>query len=644
MTTRSRALLLVTGLVVLLCPAAASIRAGQDENVARAIDTGVDFLLKCIEENIVEGDPANGRIALETYALLVAGVSVDHPLIQRSMERLSKMQLNHTYTVSCYAFALDAAISQIHADMQFLRGRLIPDGPTIGREYRDQLEKAINALVQMKHKDHGRWNYGPDREGKRYDNSNTQFAVLALGLAPKRRVTISPKVWEQIALHFVSGQQEKGPKVDERIELLPADERGEDRRNQVKIVEREAPGETRAERTNGGEPRPRERGRTTVSKVDKAVPEFGDEGVEVQARGWSYVDDKEHGGYKWNMTCAGLSSLILAAENLRTTIPGTFRSKINRAIRDGYGWLMKHWNIPVGGGGWNYYGIYSLEKVGDLGGVKKFGSHDWYDEVATAVVGEQLEDGGWPGDNMSKRRENTSFALLVLNRATSLLTQRANRMVTTGPGAHSADTSDRDNWVYIQSMDREIHIPSVVRMIRLRPNPKVLQFVELIVDNYPPERNGFLVPKLVQLLRSAENPNVKKYFLDNLRKITGAEYEDVEKYLVWHRRWAHVSEAGELVQKDQIPYLLKYYENTESSVPLRRKVIWALARCRAVEAAPRFVEDLNHPDEAVRTAAYEALTVLPLGKAPPRFDPSESNARRDEQARAVAAWFDEVRQ
>ena len=128
--------LVVGGIIVGGMGMTPRLRAASQDAISEAIDKGIEYLLGKVEENqLARKDQwSTGQVALETYALVVAGVSVDHPLIQKNFETLRQKAFKpaKTYTVSCYAFALDAAISQIHQDMQFLGGKLIPDGPRIG--------------------------------------------------------------------------------------------------------------------------------------------------------------------------------------------------------------------------------------------------------------------------------------------------------------------------------------------------------------------------------------------------------------------------------------------------------------------------------------------------------------------------------
>src|SRR6266545_7372263 len=115
MRSRRISILLVPPSLVFLSLFRAPLRADLDDEIGVATDLGVKYLLKVSEGKQVESgqydDAQNGKIALETYALIVAGVSVDHPVIQKNFETLGHMGLDgdqaRTYICACYAFALD---------------------------------------------------------------------------------------------------------------------------------------------------------------------------------------------------------------------------------------------------------------------------------------------------------------------------------------------------------------------------------------------------------------------------------------------------------------------------------------------------------------------------------------------------------
>lgn len=630
--------LLLSCRVALLCSLffTPTLRADLDEDMNRAIDEGVAWLLQAIEEeNVINAghEGGAGLAALETYALVVAGVDVKHPLIESNFKFLNRNPLNHTYSVSSYAFALDAAIEQVHGDKQFLAGKVIPDSPKIGAKYRGRLEECINSILRMKHADGGKWHYGP--APKDFCNSNTQFAVLALGVGAKRGMLVGPQTWEEIALHYM-GSQRDGDVVSKRLTLKK--ENADD--DNLKLVDEEGkelgPNEKRKKKKRAKSPQ----GRSELRIAIKPFPVVGDTG-EVRARGWGYNDG---GGPSFNMTNAGVSSLLLARQYLKGMMPVEFQNKLNQSLRDGLGYLLHHWSIDQS---WPYYALYSIEKSGDLGHIKKFGDHDWFEEAAQKIVREQFPDGSWATekDSLLETRRRTAFALLILNRATSISIvtggrSRAERMVLTGPGAHDVDRSKRDDWVYIQDLGRELHLPSLFRTLRLRPHPKLLTLVKKAVKDYPFDRKGLLLPFLAKTYRESKREKVKKFLLSAMGDVTGAEYEKPAHYMVWFRRWKDIEEIGEQVKKEDIPYLLKYYEHTAQSIDLRMKVIWALTRCRAADAAPFLLDDLRHKESRVRQAAYEGLLSLPMANSIPLFNAAAKKGQRDKSIKKIRAWYE----
>jgi hypothetical protein len=630
-------------LLLFLASPAGRLRADLDDEIGEATDLGIDFLLKAIEAKQSEGEDdgarkRGGKIALETYALLVAGVSVEHPTIKKNFDTLAGMNLDHTYSVACYTFALDAAISQLQNDAGLAApSQKFKDDSSLGGAYRPRLEAAVNALVHLKRAKSGDWNYTKD--GSRFDNSNTQFAVLGLGVGAKRKVPIPREVWEQVAQHFIQGQKKDGPEVAERPEFYPEEEKGEGKRDRINLVDKKT-GE-KVEKGKKAEKKQKEKkeGSPTVVKPVEPKPQAGPEAVQYFARGWDY-DGK--GGETWNMSCGGTSSMILAEENLRGQVPADFHNQMKKSVRDGYGWLMSHWN-PAQGGDWEYYGIYSLEKVADLGEVKKFASHDWYREVAELILARQIKDGGWPGSSPMARRWNTSFALLVLNRATSLLTQgrsvKAGRLVLTGAIRHDKEISDDRNWVFIPKYEREFHIPSLLRQMKLRPTQNLMRIIAEALKCYPEEQNGFLVWNLAHSREEQKSKAAREFLDGQLQRITGIKYDGVAQYEKWYRRWVDVQKIGTEMQ-DPNGLLQVAYPNTSKSLPLRKKIIWALARCKNQTAAPLLIEDLSHAETDVRQAAYEALSLLRLSKEPiPAFDPKAAAEARDQQVALIRDWY-----
>lgn len=629
--------LLVPALGMLLVVLASPAR-GADARTAAAIDAGIRYLLPATEQRLqaVEGGPAVptqdgeiGPLTLQVYALVVAGVSVEHPTIQRSFRFLEKLDFKHTYTVALYAFALDAAISQIEDDLLMLEPPRVRarfrDNPAIGKEYRPRLKQSVEHFVRTQNK-LGVWRYGPGAQD--FDNSNVQFAVLALGVGAKRGVPMDPSVWIKVMDHFVKGQQAEGPETAERLTLKPLAERGI-KREDIAITKTggAAAKTTRSKKDKDG-------GKTGVITAPATEdPEVGTERLQVFQRGWDYLNS---GKSNWNMTCAGLSSLLLARESLRSVLQPDQKKALDKAIWDGYGWVMANWAPNA-----SYYGMYSLEKVGDIGEVVKFGGHDWYAEIESHLLGMQRPDGSWP--NGSHKQEDaavgTGYALLILNRATSLLAMdRMNKIVVSGRRDGGDGKVDR-NWVYVRDIDTSLEVPTLMRAVRLRPTPKVLRFLEKVVAAYDENYLGELVPELVGVRDAVAGSKAALKLIDDLlQRITGYAYGSADDYMNWFKRWQRVvaiGESGDPARKDD---LLQYYKSTSKSVPLKAKIMWALSACKVREAIPLFLADLNNSDPAIRREAYSNFKGFFID-FPPAFDHNAGEEARNRQIAAIQQWF-----
>jgi hypothetical protein len=140
---------------------------------------------------------------------------------------------------------------------------------------------------------------------------------------------------------------------------------------------------------------------------------------------WSYTP--EAGNQTASMTCAGISSLIIAGlrryqgqEFLQgDTIVNCGKGGVNRNIQRGIDWLANRFQVGQNFGGgqqWRFYYLYGLERAGRLAGIRFFGPHDWYRLGAEQLVHEQNKFSGfWRGALVEDNPVlATSFALLFL--------------------------------------------------------------------------------------------------------------------------------------------------------------------------------------------------------------------------------------
>ena len=159
--------------------------------VLAAIERGVGYLKR---EQLPRGrwnemaGYDGGITALCTLALLNAGVGVDDPTVRKALTYLRGLELDKTYTVALQTMVLAAAEPK-------------KDMVLIGRNVR-WLEQ--HQIKQGERK--GAWSY----PGPGGDNSNSQFAVLALYDAQRVGAKVSRKTWELAADYWRRTQNEDG--------------------------------------------------------------------------------------------------------------------------------------------------------------------------------------------------------------------------------------------------------------------------------------------------------------------------------------------------------------------------------------------------------------------------------------------------
>lgn len=124
---------------------------------------------------------------------------------------------------------------------------------------------------------------------------------------------------------------------------------------------------------------------------------------------WDYAGYGGGGTGRLSMTLAGLASLWVTHDWLDAPKYGTAvgREPFSKAVAKGLSYLEQGDNaVNVNGG----YTLYGLERVGLASGFKFFGNHNWYPELARAVVDSQQPNGGWGSD------VETAYHLLFLAR------------------------------------------------------------------------------------------------------------------------------------------------------------------------------------------------------------------------------------
>lgn len=157
--------------------------------------------------------------------------------------------------------------------------------------------------------------------------------------------------------------------------------------------------------------------------------------------GWGY-QERAASSYG-SMTSAGICAVAICRHEL-----GEKDSTEDPAISRGLAWLDQNFSVDKNPkyGNWDYYYLYSLERVGRILDTEFIGSHEWYPLGADQLVHTQKPDGTWVGHGQEQDPHlATSFALLFLTRATPTL-RPAQR---TGPGTLRTSVVAPDNRFYI---------------------------------------------------------------------------------------------------------------------------------------------------------------------------------------------------
>ena len=183
------AILLAIALIVRTAPAEIT-----PEAVDRAIRRGADHLVK---QQRVDGSWApqpgfvGGMSALCTLALINAGVPLESPTIQKGLTALRRIgEPNMVYTVALQTMVFCAATPDqdrllISRNVEWLENAQIKTGPWAGG-----------------------WRYS-DRQGGG-DNSNSQFALLALHEAQRIGVSVQETTWQLALDHWLDHQNDDG--------------------------------------------------------------------------------------------------------------------------------------------------------------------------------------------------------------------------------------------------------------------------------------------------------------------------------------------------------------------------------------------------------------------------------------------------
>src|SRR5690606_20700775 len=201
--------------------------------------------------------------------------------------------------------------------------------------------------------------------------SATQYAILGLKAATRLGIKYDKKLLFDV-FRFYRGQQDKdGPVVKAKWKKSAGDDEDD-----------------------------KKKGRGTSSE---GTP------PELKARGWGYCRESNHQPLDkttyGSMTAAAVNALILIRDEL-VEDPGQKKTwekldkDCNQMIGDGLAWMIQNWSMkenPRAGMYRYYYYLYTIERLGMLGGIDEIGGHDWYYEGAEQLLEQQTKGGDMDG-------------------------------------------------------------------------------------------------------------------------------------------------------------------------------------------------------------------------------------------------------
>lgn len=318
-----------------------------DPDVNHAIDMGVNYLYDIMNDNnywLYEGKRIKikedsgkvhnyhmGTTALCIYTLLECGEKWWEEPLASSIEWLiardpTQAMYGQTYTVALMIMALSHCVK----DEKPGGGTGVDEG--IQKKARAKINDLVKHLVASQQKVGG-WGYAKYKESDYADDSNTQFAILALRSAANAGISVPGDVWKRAFAYTKSHQQGDGGWI------------------------------------------------YTEGKSEKVKESMTSAGI---------------GGIVIELLSQDPKTDIGASEQVKKGIGWLEKNYPIDPVEPMRGSERYHLRRDDYSCGWEpYYNFYSLERAMMLTGTQKLAGKNWYEDGAIYLLYQQLGNGGW---------------------------------------------------------------------------------------------------------------------------------------------------------------------------------------------------------------------------------------------------------
>ena len=397
--------------------------ASLDSQVKTAIERGIAWLktqqhadgwygdigtkVKAYDGVSIVYQHPSGPTAIALYAMLKCGVPAEDPVIRKGFEWLRKTTLKEARKAYENSVLLLAITSTGDTFKKASESRAAGDRVKLSADLKKWATDVKDALVGQRSPRGWRYEKNCKDPGGPEDVSSTQLAILALHQAERCGIPVDPAVFTDAIQYVMTLQEKEGPEVDRAVIARPRPAAG-------------------AKPAAGSDP---EKGRYAPPSGEAPPAKDHARGFQYAVHATAQEDEKRVSGSR---TACGVGSLLIAryALEARTgresanALARLDRKALEKAIYDGLAWLSVNFSTysnPLYEIKQIYY-LYSVERVMDLVGAARLGTHLWYSEMARELLTHQDGKGFWDTKDAQVGARNpvvdTSLAILFLHRAT----------------------------------------------------------------------------------------------------------------------------------------------------------------------------------------------------------------------------------